>query len=265
MAYQTILVEDRDDGVVTVTMNRPDRLNALNPQMVAELHEAFTGLGRTMPRVMILTGAGRGFCAGADLLASTFDGEGSRGEIVAERMQRHFNPMVEALHAVPCPKVAAVNGVAAGGGASLALLCDLVVAAKSASFIQVFGPKLGLVPDLGGTWLLPRLAGRARARGMALLGDRIDADTAADWGMIWQVVADDQLAVAVAGLADRLKIGPTRAFHQIGIELDAALDQDLAGQLERERQAQRKLANAADFEEALKAFAEKRPPQFENR
>jgi 2-(1,2-epoxy-1,2-dihydrophenyl)acetyl-CoA isomerase len=265
MAYDTILVDVSDDGVVTVTMNRPDRLNALNPQMVEELGEAFTGFARSLPRVMVLTGAGRGFCAGADLLASTFDGEGQRGDSVAASMKARFNPMVEALHNVPCPKIAAVNGVAAGGGASLALLCDLVVAARSASFIQVFGPKLGLVPDLGGTWLLPRLAGRARARGMALLGDKIDAATAAEWGMIWQAVADDQLAATVAGLADRLKTGPTRAFHQIGIELDAALDQDLPGQLERERQAQRQLANTADFEEALKAFAEKRPPRFENR
>ncbi len=265
MAYGTILVDHRDDGLDTVTMNRPDRLNALNDQMVEELREAFAGFARSMPRVMILTGAGRGFCAGADLLASTFDGEGARGETVAASMKARFNPMVEALYGVPCPKIAAVNGVAAGGGASLALLCDLVVAAKSASFIQVFGPKLGLVPDLGGTWALPRLAGRARARGMALLGDKIDAETAADWGMIWQAVADEALAATVAGLADRLKAGPTRAFHQIGIELDAALDQDLPGQLERERQAQRTLANTADFDEALKAFAEKRPPRFQNR
>lgn len=265
MAYDTILVDRRDDGVVTVTMNRPDRLNALNDRMVEELRDAFTGFARSMPRVLVLTGAGRGFCAGADLLASTFEGEGDRGESVAASMKARFNPMVEALHAVPCPKIAAVNGVAAGGGASLALLCDLVVAVRSASFIQVFGPKLGLVPDLGGTWVLPRLVGRQRARGLALLGDRIDAETAAQWGLIWQAVADDALAATVAGLADRLKAGPTRAFHQIGIELDAALDNDLPAQLERERQAQRKLAGTADFAEALKAFAHKRPPRFENR
>lgn len=262
MAYDTILVETRDDGVVTVTMNRPDRLNALNQQMVEDLRAAFEGLAKAPPRVMILTGAGRGFCAGADLLASTFDGPGAKGEVVAQRMLDHFNPMTAALYAVPCPKIAAVNGVAAGGGASLALLCDLVVAAKSASFIQVFGPKLGLVPDLGGTWVLPRLAGRARARGMALLGDKIDAETAVDWGMIWQAVDDDQLGAAVGALADRLKSGPTQAFHRIGVELDAALDNDLPTQLERERQAQRQLASSPDFTEALQAFAEKRPPRF---
>jgi len=254
-------VEGLGEPVVRLTLDRPQRLNALSLQLVDELRAAFQALQGASPRAVILTGAGRAFCAGADLLDAQFEGPGL-GDRIAALMQERYHPMIEALVALPCPLIAAVNGVAAGGGASLALLADLVVAARSATFVQVFTPQLGLVPDLGSTWSLPRLVGRARARGLAMLGDRLDAATAEAWGLIWKAVDDDRLEATVSELAARLAAGPTSAFRELKLALDGSLEHPLREQLEVERQAQRRLGDQPHLEEAVRAFREKRPPRF---
>ena len=259
--YETLLVENTAEDVVTITLNRPQRLNALTLTMVRELRAVFEQLTRTKPRALILTGAGRAFCAGADLVDNELSGA-QAGERIAASMAADYNPMVQAFRAIPCPSIAAVNGVAAGGGASLALLADLVVAARSATFIQVFGPQLGLVPDLGATWLLPRLVGQARARGLALLGDRLDAQTAAEWGLIWRAVDDAELVSVALALATRLADGPTSAFREIREALDVSLGHSLQQQLAHELEAQRRLGNQPQLEEAVRAFREKRKPRF---
>lgn len=256
-----VLVDGLGGPVVRVTLNRPERLNALNLALVDGLLAACEALARASPRVVILAGAGRAFCAGADLLDSQLDAE-DPGERVSTLMRDRYNPLVEALAGLPCPTIAAVHGVAAGGGASLALLADLVVAARSASFVQVFAPQLGLVPDLGSTWSLPRLVGSARARGLALLGDRLDATTAAAWGLIWRVVEDGQLEAEVSALAARLAAGPTEAFRATRAALASSLGHSLTEQLEVERQAQARLAAHPNLKEAVSAFREKRPPRF---
>lgn len=262
MTFQALQVDRSATGVMTVRMNRPDRLNALDRVMVAELHQVFAEAAAAPPRALVLTGAGRGFCAGADLLDWPFDASADRGRAVAESMQQHFNPMVAAYYDLACPKIAAVNGVAAGGGANLALLADIVVAGHSASFVQVFGPRLGLAPDLGGTWLLPRLVGRARALGLALLGDKLDARAAAEWGLIWRAVPDAELMTVVSALAEQLAKGPRQAFAAITKAIDGGLDRDLPAQLDVERELQGRLAGHPDFGEAVAAFAAKREPRF---
>jgi 2-(1,2-epoxy-1,2-dihydrophenyl)acetyl-CoA isomerase len=261
MASPTVLVEGLGQPVARITLNRPERLNALSLEMVDELRAACEAVSRAGPRVVVLTGAGRAFCAGADLQNPFFEGE-NLGEGVSTAMLERYHPMVEALAALPCPTIAAVNGVAAGGGASLALLCDLVVSARSATFIQVFGPQLGLVPDLSATYTLPRLVGRARARGLALLGDRLDATTAEAWGLIWKAVDDGQLEAEVSALAARLAAGPTGAFQAIKRALDVSPGNTLTEQLEVERQEQRTLAAHPNLREAVMAFREKRKPCF---
>lgn len=263
-AYQTILVSDPDAQVVTITLNRPERRNALNLAMVQELLDVFTYLVNHAPRVVVLTGTGRAFCSGADLLSGMFDGADGeeRADLVNEALLRSFNPMIEAFYAIPCPKITAVNGVAAGAGVSLALLGDIVVAATSASFLLPFAPRLALLPDLSATWTLPHLIGRARARGLALLGEPLDATTAAEWGLIWQTVTDERLTPTVAALASRLAVGPTHAFYLAGVELDKALGVSLSERLADEREGQRRLAAHTDFAEGLSAFAAKREPMF---
>jgi 2-(1,2-epoxy-1,2-dihydrophenyl)acetyl-CoA isomerase len=262
--YQTILVNESPDGVHTVTLNRPERRNALTAEMGDELLDAYTRLAALAPRVVIITGAGQAFCAGADLLSGLF--EGSDNDAVAQQvsdvMRRSFNPMMAAFHALPCPTIARVNGVAAGGGASVALLADIVIAARSASFLLPFAPRLGLVPDLSLTWTLPRLVGSARARGLALLGQPLDATTAADWGLIWQAVDDAELDGTVAAAAAKLAAAPTTALTRAAELLNTAFDHSLAAQLEREREAQTGVAAHGDVREGAQAFAEKREPNF---
>lgn len=260
-AFETLLLDAAEGPVATLTLSRPDRLNALSPRMVEELLLALEAVRRAGPRVLVLTGAGRAFCAGADLVDQRFDLE-RPGEHIGAMMKERYNPMVEALATLPCPTIAAVNGVAAGGGASLALLADLVVAARSATFVQVFGPQLGLVPDLGSTWTVPRLVGRARALGLMLLGDRLDAATAAQWGLIWAMVEDDQLQPTVAALAARLAAGPTPALAEIRRLVDASPGHALAEQLELEREVQVRLGDRPELQEGVRAFREKRRPRF---
>ncbi len=256
----SVLVSKRD-SVYTLTLNRPERLNALDLPTIAEFRKICEELHAKSPRAVIVTGAGRGFCAGADLIAIPAEGT-SIGERIASQMASHFNPAVLAFRGLPCPTIAAVNGVAAGGGASLALLADICVASRSATFVQVFGPRLGLVPDLGATWTLPRLVGRARATALALLGDKLDASTAVEWGLIWKAVPDDTLMAEVNAIADRLAAGPTAAFREITMALEVSLDNTLEQQLELERNAQQRRGNDPNFVEGVAAFKAKREPKF---
>src|SRR6202162_306764 len=203
MSYETILFSV-DGGIAPLTLNRPDKLNSFNTQMHGEVRHALDSLtgNDNGARVLILTGAGRGFCAGQDLGDRTV-APGSQGIDLGESIEKYYKPLVLALHTLPMPVIAAVNGVAAGAGANIALACDLVIAARSASFVQAFS-KLGLLPDAGGTWTLPRLIGNARALGLTLLGNKLAAEQAAAWGMIWQCVPDGELGSTVHALAESL-------------------------------------------------------------
>jgi len=250
-------------GVQTITLNRPERLNAFNPEMLGLLREALARAGDDgAVRAVLLTGAGRGFCAGQDL--SERDVGGDAAIDLSVTIESLYNPLLRRMHALPKPIVCAVNGVAAGAGANVALACDLVLAARSASFIQAFA-RIGLVPDSGGTWVLPRLVGRARAAGLALLGDKLAAENAASWGLIWKAVDDDKLMDEAGALARGLAAGPTRAYGLIKRALDAAENNTLDAQLELERDLQRKAGLTEDFREGVAAFMEKRKPNFKGR
>ena len=268
MSYET-LTFTIDDDIARITLNRPAVLNSLNSTMVEELRAVVASLVGDKARVLLLTGSGRGFCAGADISRpeGMTDAEdlAARGERVSQSMAGSFNPLMRELHDLPIPKIAAVNGPAAGGGASLALAADVVVAARSAYFMQVFAPRLGIAPDLGSTWHLPRLVGLARARGLALLGDRLDAATAAAWGLIWQCVDDDALMPISNALAARLRDGPTAALAETSRLMDVALGHDFATQLDLEREVQKRLSATLDHSEGIAAFNAKRPPVFYRR
>ena len=267
MSYQNILLETAS-GIARLTLNRPQSLNSLNKGLIDDIRAALRALRRDdAVRVLIMTGAGRGFCAGADLAGNDF-GDGvqrSVGEGVSHSMEIGYNPLVRELAGFAKPVICAVNGIAAGGGVGLALSGDIVVAAKSASFVQVFGPRLGLVPDMGCTWFLPQLLGRARSRALALLGDRLPAEKAAEWGLIWAAVDDDRLMEEAEGLARRLAKGPALAFAEIKRVLDAATLRSLDEQLELERNVQRRLGDTEDFREGVTAFLSKREPQFKGK
>lgn len=198
MSYETILFSI-DENIARLTLNRPDKLNSFTTVMHAEVQEALGRVRSSGARVLLLTGAGRGFCAGQDL-GDRAVAPGAQPVDLGDSIEKYYKPLVLSLQALPMPVIAAVNGVAAGAGANIALACDLVVAARSASFVQSFA-KLGLIPDSGGTWILPRLVGNARALGMTLLGERISAEQAAAWGLIWQCVADAELGATVEALA----------------------------------------------------------------
>jgi 2-(1,2-epoxy-1,2-dihydrophenyl)acetyl-CoA isomerase len=250
-----ILIE-RHPGYRQITLNRPDRLNALTAEMGAALLAA---LGEAEAdrdcRAILLTGAGRGFCAGQDLsqvgsdLKSLLDG---------------YNAVIRKLRALKMPVVCAVNGVAAGAGANLALACDIVLAAKSASFIQAFA-KIGLIPDVGGTWVLPRLVGAARARALAMLAEPLSAERAAAWGLIWQTVDDDKLMDEAQALTARLAQGPTIGLALAKRALDAAETNTFDQQLDLERDLQNEAALTPDYAEGVRAFLEKRLPVFTGR
>jgi 2-(1,2-epoxy-1,2-dihydrophenyl)acetyl-CoA isomerase len=259
MSFATILFEI-GDGVATLTLNRPDRLNSFNAAMHEEVATVLGTVERDAAiRTLLLTGAGRGFCAGQDL---NLKEAASAGEFDAgAAIERYYNPLVRRLKALKKPVVAAVNGPAAGAGANLALACDIVIAARSASFLQAFC-RIGLVPDTGGTWFLPRLAGSARAMGLMMLGEALPAATAAEWGLIWKVVDDDKLVDESRALATKLAQGPTVGLGLIKEALNRSLAASLDAQLDTERDLQRIAARSRDFREGVAAFLEKRPARF---
>lgn len=264
MDYTTIEVAIAD-GVAELTLNRPKVMNSLNKTLIDEIRVALGDLEKDdAVRAVLITGAGRGFCAGADLTGSGFEHDGvrSRGEQTAWSMKHGFNPLVHDLANFSKPTIAAINGACAGGGVGLALAADIVVAGKSAYFVQVFGPKLALVPDMGVTWFTPRLVGRARARALALLGDRLPAPKAAEWGLIWEVFEDDALLTEARAIAQRLAEGPRECFSQIKKVLDASLDNSLDAQMDLEGSTQGKLGDLPDVVEGGRAFIEKRDPKF---
>ena len=264
MQFETLLFERRDQ-VAVVTLNRPDRLNALNGALIADLTAAAAAIEADPTiRAAVLTGTGRAFCSGADLMGGGLldDPTLSPGESVRASLVQHFNPMISAWYHLRAPVVVAVNGIAAGAGASLALTGDLVLAARSAVFLQLFAPKLGLMPDLGSTYFLPRLVGSARAKGLALLGAELSADKAADWGLIWEAVDDALLGTQALGVAQRLAQGPSQAFARIKAVFNTEPPATLEEQLTVEALGQAKLADTQDFAEGVLAFRSKRPPKF---
>lgn len=262
MDERPILVDKRS-GYRVVTLNRPARLNAFNEAMhralMAALEEAEAD---PACRALLLTGAGRGFCAGQDLSDRVKAGE-VRPDL-GRSIETFYNPLVRKLRALPFPVVAAVNGAAAGAGANIALACDIVLAARSASFLQAFA-RLGLVPDSGGTFFLPRLVGAARARGLALLAEPLPAEKAEAWGLIWKAVDDDRLMSEAERLAQHFATAPTFGLAQIKRALDAAESNDLDAQLDLERDLQRQAGASPDYAEGVKAFMEKRPAMFTGR
>jgi 2-(1,2-epoxy-1,2-dihydrophenyl)acetyl-CoA isomerase len=256
MGYETIRFTIERD-VATITLDRPEVRNGLNAAMRREIRAAaLDAAGHA--RVLVLTGAGRGFCSGQDLDPSQID-----DALDLERTLRdEYEPMLRAIADCPIPTIAAVNGAAAGAGANLALACDVVIAARSAVFIQAFA-RIGLIPDAGGTYWLPRQIGFARAMGAALFADPVPADDAAAWGMIWRSVPDEDFPPAVAAAAGKLASGPTIAYRLIKRALRASLANDLAAQLELEAALQGEAGRTRDFREGVAAFIEKRPPRYE--
>jgi 2-(1,2-epoxy-1,2-dihydrophenyl)acetyl-CoA isomerase len=243
-----------------ITLNRPERLNALTVEMADALSAALdAATADESCRALLLTGAGRAFCAGQDLTAVAGMAPDDIGHLLD-----HYNPLIKQLRALPMPVVCAVNGVAAGAGANLALASDIVLAAQGATFVQAFA-RIGLIPDCGGTWFLPRLVGMARARALAMLADPVPAATAAEWGMIWQVVEDDRLMAEAHALAARLAGAATHGLALAKRALDAAETNDLDRQLDLERDLQAAASASPDHAEGVRAFLEKRPPSFTGR
>jgi len=259
MLYQTIDFEIAGP-VARLTLNRPDRLNSFTTEMHGEVRDALGKLGDS--RVLIVTGAGRGFCAGQDLNDRAV--EPGQTVDLGETVEQSWNPMVRALAALPQPVIARVNGVAAGAGANIALACDIVVAAKSAKFIQSFSA-LGLIPDSGGSWHLPRLVGQARALGLALTGEPLPAEKAAEWGLIWKAVDDEALDAEVDAIAARLASLPPLGLAAIKAIIRTTGKRTLDEELDLERDEMRRLGFTADYREGVAAFLEKRPPAFTGR
>ena len=259
MAYETIEFK-LEAGVARLTLTRPDRLNSFTVQMHEEVADALGQLGEA--RCLVLTGAGRGFCAGQDLN----DRAVAPGQSVdlGESVEQRYNPLIRKLVALPMPVIARVNGVAAGAGANIALACDIVIAARSAKFIQSFAA-IGLIPDSGGTWVLPRLVGQARALGLALTGEALPAEKAEQWGLIWKAVNDEKLDAEVDALAQRFAAGPTRGLARIKTMIRESWGQSLDSELDRQRDAMRELGFSDDYREGVAAFMEKRPPNFTGR
>jgi 2-(1,2-epoxy-1,2-dihydrophenyl)acetyl-CoA isomerase len=256
MGYETIRFTIERD-VATITLDRPEVRNGLNAAMRREIRAAALDAAGSA-RVLVLTGSGRGFCSGQDLDPSQID-----DALDLERTLRdEYEPMLRAIADCPIPTIAAVNGAAAGAGANLALACDVVIAARSAVFIQAFA-RIGLIPDAGGTYWLPRQIGFARAMGAALFADPVPADDAAAWGMIWRSVPDEDFPPAVAAAAGKLASGPTIAYRLIKRALRASLANGLAAQLELEAALQGEAGRTRDFREGVAAFIEKRPPRYE--
>jgi 2-(1,2-epoxy-1,2-dihydrophenyl)acetyl-CoA isomerase len=263
MAYQTILFE-RHNGVAQLTFNRPDRLNAFTAEMHGEVAEALALVAEDGDvRAVLLTGAGRGFCAGQDL-ADRAVAPGGAPVDLGDSVERYYAPLIRRLATLAKPVVCAVNGVAAGAGANIALACDVVLAARSAKFIQSFA-NIGLIPDSGGTWVLPRLIGQARALGLALTGEPLVAERAEAWGLIWKCVDDDALAAEAQALAAKFAAGPTRGLAETKRLIRASWLQSLDTELDYERDAMRALGASADYQEGVAAFMAKRAPAFTGR
>jgi 2-(1,2-epoxy-1,2-dihydrophenyl)acetyl-CoA isomerase len=259
---QPVLVEHLA-GYRTIALNRPERLNACNEAMLEALRAALEAAQADQScRALMITGTGRGFCAGQDLS----DRLAKPGEtvVLGGALEAHYNPLVRTLRALPFPVVAAVNGVAAGAGCNIALACDIVLAARSASFVQSFA-RVGLIPDSGGSWILPRLVGMARARGLALLAEPLPAEQAEDWGLIWKCVDDTSLLAEAHKLCERFAAAPTQGLALIKRALDAGADNSLDAQLDLERDLQRQASLTPDYAEGVRAFVQKRKPVFTGR
>ena len=264
--YSTILLAEAD-GIARITLNRADKLNAFSDEMFREIQDALDRVVASCAceggaRVLVLTGAGRGFCAGADL--SVIDPDNVGATDLGTMLERNYNPLILRLRTLPVPVLCAVNGVAAGAGASLALAGDITLAARSASFVLAFA-RIGLVPDAGATFLLPQRIGKARAAGLSMLGEKIDAETAERWGLVWKCVDDAEFASTVDAYAQRLAIAPTRALIATRELLNAAENNTLQEQLSAERTAQAAAGRGTDFQEGVAAFRDKRPAQFKGR
>lgn len=264
MKFDTLLFERRD-RIAFVTLNRPEKLNALNMRLVEDLRAAAAEVAAD-PQIgaVLLTGAGRGFSSGADLTGGDFFKESqlSPGQNMGAHLRNHFNPMVSAWCELGVPLVVAVNGVAAGAGVSLALVGDIVLAARSATFLQLFAPKLGLMPDLGSTFFLPRMVGTARAKGLTMLGDALSAADAERWGLIWACVDDEALLKQATAIARRFATGPTEAYRRIKAVFNREPAPTLQEQLALEAVLQAELADTRDFAEGVDAFRSKRAPSF---
>jgi 2-(1,2-epoxy-1,2-dihydrophenyl)acetyl-CoA isomerase len=258
MTESSILFE-RQGPLRHITLNRPEKLNSFTRDMLGALDDALTDIANDdEARALVITGAGRAFCAGQDLREAGAVEDGAAVRAVVERL---YNPAIRLLRSLQIPVLAAVNGIAAGAGASLAIACDLVIAAESASFVQAFS-KIGLIPDAGGSYFMPRLVGSARALGLALLAEPVDARTAADWGLIWKTVPDADFPSTVAETAERLAQLPTAAVALTKRALNASGHHSLEQQLALEAELQAQAAETEDFEEGLRAFLEKRNPRF---
>jgi len=261
---EAVLFEVKDD-VAIVTLNRPERLNALNEDIHAGLRAAFERIeGDEGIRAVLLTGAGRGFCAGADLMQSLAGASAAEKRDLGASLEKDYNPLVRRMRALPKPIVAAVNGVAAGAGMNLALAGDIIIAAKSANFTQAF-VRIGLIPDAGGTYFLPRLIGEARARALAMLGETITAEQALEFGLVYRLFDDAVFQEEALKMAIGLAQKPTQALAAMKTALNGSADNGLDAQLDLERDLQRKMGYTPDFVEGVKAFVEKRPARFTGR
>lgn len=250
-----------EDGVAILTLNRPDCLNSFNTEMHGEVREALKcAANDKLVRCVVLTGAGRGFCAGQDLGDRNVTADAEMPDL-GESVEKNYNPLIRSLMGMEKPVICAVNGVAAGAGANIALACDIVVAAESANFIEVFC-NIGLIPDSGGTWNLPRAVGLPRAKGLALLGEKLPAKQAEEWGLIWKCVEDDNLMDDVMAMARRLAIQPTKGLGLIKKALNESTAHSYHHQLELEKEYMRQAGRTHDYREGVAAFLEKRKPEF---
>ncbi|WP_010324056.1 2-(1,2-epoxy-1,2-dihydrophenyl)acetyl-CoA isomerase PaaG [Marinobacterium stanieri] len=263
MAYETIEFEITD-GVAVLTLNRPDRMNSFNTEMHAEVRDAIKQAKKSEDvRCLLITGNGRGFCAGQDLSDRNVDPNAEMPNL-GESIENNYNPLIRSLQALEMPVICAVNGVAAGAGANIAFACDIVLAARSASFIQAFC-KIGLVPDSGGTWTLPRLVGHARAMALSMLGDKISAEQAMAWGMIWKCIDDEALKDEALAMAKQLATQPTKGLALIKRAIQSSWDNSFDEQLDLERDLQTLAGRTEDYREGVSAFMNKRQPTFKGK
>ncbi|HVV33475.1 MAG TPA: 2-(1,2-epoxy-1,2-dihydrophenyl)acetyl-CoA isomerase PaaG [Vitreimonas sp.] len=259
MDFETVKLEIAN-GAAKLTLNRPDRLNSFTVQMHDEVARALDAIEKEGARALVLTGAGRGFCAGQDL-SDRAVAPGSEAPDLGESIEKRYNPLLRRLTSMPLPVIGAINGVAAGAGANIALACDIVIAARSAKFIQSFA-NIGLIPDCGGTWTLPRVAGQARALGLALTGEPLPAEKAEAWGMIWKCVDDDKLQGEADALAAKFASAPTAGLAETKKLIRESAARSFDVQLDLERDSQRRLGRTEDYKEGVAAFMEKRAPKF---